>query len=96
MNHIDKLLIQARKSLHPSVFSAMCFIERDIAGKWTAKPGLWDGIPGSGFVDDEIPADWVSIYDTAAEAVEAANQLFESLHIEYDNRTVIVVDDMSG
>lgn len=97
MNHIDRLLIQARKAVNPPIFSALCIIDHDnITGKWKAVPQLWDGVPGSGFMDDAIPADWVSEYGTADEAAEAVNNLFASLNISNPNRVVIIVDDVGA
>ena len=95
MNHIDRLLIQARKAFHPPVYSALCIIDHDdITGKWKAAPQLWDGIPGSGFMDDAIPKGWVSEYNTADEAYEAVGKLFASLNISKPDRTVILIDDV--
>lgn len=93
MNHIDRLLIQARKAFNPPIFSALCIIDHDdMTGKWIAAPQLWDGVPCSGFMP--VPADWKSEYDTADEAAEAVNKLFASLNISNPDRVVIIVDDV--
>lgn len=93
MNHIDRLLIQARKAVNPPIFSALCIIDHDdITGKWKAAPQFWNGFPGSGFMP--APADWKTEYGTADEAAEAVNNLFASLNISNPNRAVIIVDDM--
>lgn len=95
MNHIDRLLIQARKAFNPPIFSALCIIDYDdITEKWIACPQLWDGVPGSGSMP--VPADWKSEYDTADEAAEAANKLFASLNISNPDRVVIIVDDVGA
>lgn len=95
MEHITRLLIRAKKSRCPAIYSALCIIDRDNnTGKWKAAPQLWDGVPGSGFMDDAIPADWVSEYDTADEAAEAVDRLFQTLDISKPDRTVIIIDDM--
>ena len=58
MNHIDRLLIQARKTFHPPIYSALCIIDHDdITGMWKAVPQLWDGVPGSGFM--LVPEGWM-------------------------------------
>ena len=93
MNHIDRLLIQARKAFHPPIYSALCIIDHDdITGMWKAVPQLWDGVPGSGFMP--VPADWKSEYDTADEAADAVNSLYESLNIRDPERLVIIIDDV--
>lgn len=95
MNKIDRLLREIKRMSSPSVHSALCIIDRDdMAGKWIAKPCLWDGVPGSGF--RPIPADWKIEYDTADEAAEAANRLFASLNISNPDRVVIIVDDVGA
>lgn len=95
MNHIDRLLIQARKAFNPPIFSALCIIDHDdITGVWKAVPQLWDGFPGSGFMP--VPADWKSEYATADEAAEAVNKLFASLNISNPDRVVIIVDDVGA
>ena len=95
MNHIDRLLIQARKAFNQTIFSALCIIVHDdVIGKWKAKPCLWDGVPGSGFMP--VPADWKSDYNTADEATEAAHRLFASLNISNPDRVVIIVDDVGA
>lgn len=95
MNHIDRLLKQARKASYPPIYSALCIIDHDdITGKWKAAPQLWDGVPGSGF--RPIPADWKIEHDTADEAAEAANRLFASLNISNPDRVVIIVDDVGA
>lgn len=97
MNHIDRLLKQARKAFHPPIYSALCIIDHDdITGKRKAAPQLWDGIPGSGCMTDAIPVDWEGEYDTADEAAEAANKLFASLNISNPDRVVIIVDDVGA
>ena len=93
MNHIDRLLARAKEIACPSIYSALCIINYDdITGKWKAIPQLWDGVPGSGFMDDAIPADWVSEYGTADEAAEAVNNLFASLNISNSDRVVIIMN----
>lgn len=93
MNHIDRLLIQAREVFNPPVYGALCIIDHDyITGKWNAVPLLWDGVPGSGFMP--APADWKTEYDTPCEASEAANTLFSSLNISDPECLVIIVDDV--
>lgn len=95
MNQIDKLLIRARKSVRPSIYSAFCIVDLDdTTGKWRADPRLWDGVPGSGFMDTLIPADWVREYNTAAEAADAVNKLFETFDIKEPNRVVVLIDDV--
>lgn len=85
--------MKARKSARPSIYSALCIVDLDDkTGKWKAEPRLWDGVPGSGFMDTLIPADWVSEYDTADEAAEAVNKLFETLDIKDPNRVVMLID----
>lgn len=93
MNHIDRLLIQARKAFTPIVRNAFCIITRDdLTGVWKAVPQLWDGVPGSGFTP--VPKEWENEYSTADEATEAVNNLFESLNISDPERLVIIVDDV--
>lgn len=93
MNHIDRLLIQARKAFTPLVRNAFCIIAHDaLAGVWQAVPQLWDGVPGSGFTP--IPEEWKNEFSTADEATEAVNNLFESLNISDPERLVIIVDDV--
>lgn len=97
MEHITRLLMRAKKAYSPAIYSAMCIVDRDVhTGKWIAAPQLWDGVPGSGFMADAIPADWVSEYDTADEAAEAVNRLFHSLNISDPNRTVIIIEDIGS
>lgn len=97
MKHINRLLIQARKAAHPPIYSAFCIIDWDERkSKWSAVPQLWDGVTGSGNMDDVIPADWTSEYDTADEAAEAVDRLFQSLDISDPNRVVIIIDDIAG
>lgn len=95
MNHIDSLLMRARKASNPPIYSALCIIDHDdITGMWKAVPQLWDGVPGSGFMP--VPADWKSEYDTADEAAEAVNSLYESLNIRDPERLVIIIDDVGA
>lgn len=97
MNHINRLLIQAKRAANPPIYSAFCIIDWDERkGKWKAVPQLWDGVPGSGFADAAIPADWISEYDTADEAAEAVDRFFQSLNISDPNRVVIIIDDIAG
>lgn len=93
MNHIDKLLVQAKKIACPTIYSAFCIIDRDVeSGKWVAAPELWD----KGFNIRAIPRDWQTEYDTSEEAVEAVNGLYESLDIKDPERLVILIDDVGA
>ena len=97
MNHINRLLRLARKTVHPPVCNAFCIVNHDDqTGKWNASPRLWDGVPYSGNMKGVIPADWESEYDTADEAAEAVNNLFASLNISNPDRVVIIVDDVGA
>lgn len=91
MNHINRLLIQARKAAVPSVYRALCTIRYDdITGKWIAAPQLWD----KNFDRQTLLPDWISEYDTAEEATEAIEQLYESLNVSDSERLVILIDDV--
>lgn len=90
MNQINRLLIQARKAAIPSVYRALCTIRYDdITGKWIAAPQLWDK-----HFDRQTLPDWISEYDTAEEAAEAIEQLYESLNVSDSERLVILIDDV--
>lgn len=91
MNHINRLLMQLKRENKPLIHSAMCIIER-VKDKWIADPTLWDGKPLSGHMEGVIPADWVREYDTADEAAEAVERLFDGLEIA--KRPVILIDDL--
>lgn len=93
MNRIDRLLKQAKKERFPVVHHALCIIKFDSdIQKWTADPKLWDGVPGSGFLDTAIPLDWKREYNTAEEATEAVNKFFSTLSIS--DPVVLIIDDM--
>lgn len=91
MNHIDSLLMRARKVSNPPIYSALCIIDHDdITGMWKAVPQLWD----KGFNIRAFPRDWKTEYDTADEAADAVNSLYESLNIRDPERLVIIIDDV--
>lgn len=95
MNNINRMITRLKRQLSPSIYSALCIVDRDLnTGKWTAFPQLWDGVPGSGYMEGAIPADWVMEYDTADEAAEAVDRLFQTLNISSPERLVIIVDDV--
>lgn len=93
MQHINRLLIQARKCVHTAIYSGLCFVDnnRD-TGKWSVVPRLWDGIPGSGYMDDATPDDWPREYDSADEAQQAVNALFRSLGLHERDTLVFTMD----
>lgn len=91
MNQINRLLIQARKAAIPSIYRALCIIRYDdITGKWIAAPQLWD----KHFGRQTLLPDWISEYNTAEEATEAVEQLYESLNVSDPERLVILIDDV--
>lgn len=93
MQHINRLLVQVRKSVHPAICAAICFVTKDEAtGKWNADPRLWDGVPGSGFMDGAIPNDWPREYDSAAEAQEAVYSLLGGLGLHERDIVVFMMD----
>lgn len=93
MNHIDRLLMRARKAFNPPIYSALCIIDHDdITGMWKAVPQLWDGVPGSGFMP--VPEEWKSEYDTMDEAADAVNRFLASSNIADRDRVVILIDDV--
>ena len=92
MQHINKLFLQLKREVRPSVYSAMCIIER-VGGKWIANPVFWDGKLYSGYMEGILPSDWISEYNTADEAAEAVQRLFDTLDIGNDN-PVIIIDDI--
>ena len=93
MNHIDKLLVQAKKRACPTIYSAFCIIDRDIESeKWVAALRLWD----KEFNIRAIPRDWQTRYDTSEEAAKAVNDLCESLDIKDPERLVILIEDVGA
>lgn len=95
MNHIDKLLLKAKKTVKPGVYSAFCIIDKDeTTGKWIAVPQLWDGVLYSGNMDSAIPADWKREYDTKEAAAEAVSRFFDTLDIQSGNQAIILFDDV--
>ena len=95
MNHINRLLIQLKREVKPLVNNALCFIDRDYkSNKWICNPMIWDGKPGTGHMEGVIPADWVREYDTADEAAEAVERLFDTLNISDPERLLIIIDDL--
>lgn len=94
LNHINKLILQAKKAFNPAVHSAICFIDCDLeTGKWTADPRTWDGVYNSGMSNDTIPADWKREYNTLEEAKGAVNALFQSIGISDPNKAIIFIMD---
>ena len=95
MQHINRLLINARRAANPLIHNAVCFIDRDyITNKWTCNPMVWDGKPNTGHMKGIIPEDWVCEYDTADEAAEAVERLFDKLNISDPERLLIIIDDL--
>lgn len=92
MNLLNRMLVQLRKETRPSIYSALCFVEYNSeAGKWVAKINFWDGKPRSGCMKVDMP-DWQPYYDTADEAAEAVERLFDTLDII--KRPVIIIDEL--
>lgn len=95
MKHINRLLMQLKREVKPLIHSAICFIDRDYkSNKWVCNPQVWDGKPSSGFMKNVIPEDWICEYDTADEAAEAVEKLFETLNISNPERLTIIIDDL--
>lgn len=94
MNLVNRLLVQLRKETRQRIYSAMCFINFDSeSGKWIAAPTFWDGVPRSGYMEGVLPDDWQLEYNTAEEAAEAVERLFDTLDIR--KRPVLLIDDLT-
>lgn len=95
MNQIDRLLKRARKAISPITCKFLCFIGFNTeSGNWTADPRIWDGVPGSGYMENMIPADWVMEYGTQEEAMEAVSRLCETLNIDVKDRLIVLIDSV--
>lgn len=93
MQHINRLLIQARKIANPAICNALCFIEYDEErNKWYVIPRLWDGVPCSGFMEGVISAERVREYDSEEEACSAAQTLFDGLGIPKNDTLIFTMD----
>lgn len=93
MNLLNRMLVQLRKETRPGIYSALCFVEYDCkTGKCVTKINFWDGKPRSGYMNGVLPEDWQTEYNTADEAVEAVERLFDTLDII--KRPVIIIDDL--
>lgn len=95
MNHINRLLIKARKAAKGEYRLAIGFVDYDEdTQKYIAKPQPWDGKPGSGYDErnPDMPDWWHSDYQSEEEATEALHKLFDSFGIPENNTVVFLMD----
>lgn len=95
MQHITKLIRQARKAVNGSDFAfAIGFVEYDSERQlYTAKPQPWDGVKGSGADHTAtMPKWWHEEWDTQQEATDALNRLFEGFGIQEKDRVIFIID----
>ena len=73
MNHINNLLMKARRAVNGKGLYIMGFSDYDIdKQKYTVKGTIWDGVPGSG------GKEFYSEHDTEEEARKALDDIKEN------------------
>ena len=94
MQHINRLLIKARKVSHGSGYRfAICFVEYDEERNvYTTKLQLWDGKPGTATELTDFPAWWRDEWSTEGEALEAVQKLLDSYGIPPENSVIFSTD----
>lgn len=93
MQHINMLLIKARKSALSNYSYAIGFVDYDEeTQKYIAKPQPWDGNTGHGTSCDNMPDWWRDEWSTEDEATEALYRLFNGLGIPENNCVVFLMD----
>lgn len=81
MNHINNLLMKARKAVNGKGLYIMGFLDDDIdKQKYTVKGTIWDGVPGSG------GKEFYSEHDTQEEARKA----FDDITAKYPGAVDVV------
>lgn len=95
MQHITRLIRQARKAVNGSDFVyALAFVDYDPEKKvYIADPVPWDGQKES--LPDRrpnMPEWWHEEWETQQEATDALNRLFESLGIPEKERIIFIMD----
>lgn len=95
MNHINRLLLKAKKTTHSGVYScAVGFVDYDAATqKYKAFPQLWNGAKYVWMQNKRnMPEWWSNEHASEGEAVEALDRLFSHFNIP-DESSVIICGD---
>lgn len=90
MQHINRLLHEARMAFKPNAQEGLAFIDYDNKQrKWIVKNVLvWDGVPGSGGCDG-IKRDYETEYDTQEQASEKMHDYFKGLGLGDDHIVIL-------
>ena len=91
MQHIDRLLYEAKRTFRPNAKTGVAFIDYDErSGKWIVSSAMvWDGVFGSGNMDKENH--YEKEYETQEQASEAMHRYFKSYGIEEEEAAVIFI-----
>ena len=93
MQHINRLLIKARKAAQGDYRLAIGFVEYDEeTHKYIAKPQPWDGKPESVTEIANMPDWWHCEWSTKEEAIDALHRLFDGYGIPEDNCVIFIMD----
>ena len=93
MNHINRLIIQARKAVSADYQLAIGFVKYDEhAFRYVADPRPFDGNPGSGTGKAFMPEWWHNDWLTKEEATDALHRLFDGFGIPENNTVIFLMD----
>ena len=92
MQHIDRLLIEAKKAFRPNGKTGVAFVDYDNEKrKWIVSSCMvWEGVFGSGNMAKERSHE--TEFCTQEEASEAMHKYFEEYGIENEDAVVIFID----